>query len=106
MLLHSGSQCLKKSQTFQIGLALLTKVPQNCFLKVFYIKLVKDRVDFSYLKVQCAVGFCGGKAGTSVKCHQKKRLVVTTALLLQRTTYTISRVLPRYFPKRPSRHVL
>ena len=55
------------------------------FFKFSNKKLVKERVDFSYLKAQCAVGFCGGKAGTSVKCHQKKRLVVTAALLLQRT---------------------
>ena len=48
-------------------------------------------VDFSYLKAQCAVGFCGGKAGTSVKCHQKKRLVVTG--MVQHTDLDFSEVL-------------
>ena len=47
--------------------------------------------DFLVIWSQCVFGFCGGKAGTSVKCHQKKRLVVTG--MVQHTDLDFSEVL-------------
>lgn len=47
--------------------------------------------DFLMIWCQCVFGFCGGKAGTSVKCHQKKRLVVTG--MVQHTDLDFSEVL-------------